>query len=758
MSNRPHSREKQKSGKQTTVYKREKAGGFNQRVGSSSNVSRTMRNTGGIGSIIIFLLMIFFGIGNSGNQTTQTINPSQQTSTSYENVNSLTANKNVSSDARKKYTNILGSDDEVTIMVYMIGSDLESNYGMATKDINEMLYATIGENVNIILETGGAKKWNNNVISAKSNQRYLISNQGMMTLDKNVGLKSMTDPKTLTDFVKYSVSNYPANRYMLIMWDHGGGSVSGFGYDQYFPKNTMTIDQISQSLKDANVKFDIIGFDACLMATLETAVALEPYSDYLLASEELEPGNGWYYTNWITKLSENTSIHSVDLGKIIIDDFISESSKASRRDKLTLSIVDLAELNGVMKKHLPSFSVNLSELVKGDDYKVVSNARSTSREFAQSQKLDQVDLVDFANKIGTTESKELASAISEAVKYNRTNNVTNAYGLSIYFPYSSLSKMNSMVKIYDNIDMNTDFSDAVKSYATLSSSGQIVAQNNGSSSTSLIDTLLGNYSSGSTSSSNDILSLLTNSMSNQNSGVGMNTIMSLLGGGDWNSGIDLNTISQFIGRNQVDTTQLELTNVNDQQVLILSEEQWELISTIEFNVFVDDGEGYIDLGLDNVFEFNEDNDLIVDYDNTWLALNDNVVSYKFLSDEVSGDTYKISGYIPAYLNDEFVHIMVEFSDINPSGEVLKAKKVYDDVDLEAKGMIEIQDGDKLEFTAEYHSYDGSITDRYFISDPYIVSGDLNLSNITLTNTKIVYSYRLTDIYNNSFWLPVQKTY
>ena len=758
MSNRPHSREKQKSGKQTTVYKREKAGGFNQRVGSSSNVSRTMRNTGGIGSIIIFLLMIFFGIGNSGNQTTQTINPSQQTSTSYENVNSLTANKNVSSDARKKYTNILGSDDEVTIMVYMIGSDLESNYGMATKDINEMLYATIGENVNIILETGGAKKWNNNVISAKSNQRYLISNQGMMTLDKNVGLKSMTDPKTLTDFVKYSVSNYPANRYMLIMWDHGGGSVSGFGYDQYFPKNTMTIDQISQSLKDANVKFDIIGFDACLMATLETAVALEPYSDYLLASEELEPGNGWYYTNWITKLSENTSIHSVDLGKIIIDDFISESSKASRRDKLTLSIVDLAELNGVMKKHLPSFSVNLSELVKGDDYKVVSNARSTSREFAQSQKLDQVDLVDFANKIGTTESKELASAISEAVKYNRTNNVTNAYGLSIYFPYSSLSKMNSMVKIYDNIDMNTDFSDAVKSYATLSSSGQIVAQNNGSSSTSLIDTLLGNYSSGSTSSSNDILSLLTNSMSNQNSGVGMNTIMSLLGGGDWNSGIDLNTISQFIGRNQVDTTQLELTNVNDQQVLILSEEQWELISTIEFNVFVDDGEGYIDLGLDNVFEFNEDNDLIVDDDNTWLALNDNVVSYKFLSDEVSGDTYKISGYIPAYLNDEFVHIMVEFSDINPSGEVLKAKKVYDDVDLEAKGMIEIQDGDKLEFTAEYHSYDGSITDRYFISDPYIVSGDLNLSNITLTNTKIVYSYRLTDIYNNSFWLPVQKTY
>ncbi len=767
MSNRPHSREKKNSGKETYVYKREKV---NSTTGTRPTISRATRAGGGLGlgGIIIFLLMMFFGGGNSGNNTTvvqpvqnntPVINNYQQNNNNqqYVNINSNSVNKEVDPNARNKYTEIIGDgSDEVTIMVYMVGSDLESNYGMATKDLNEMLYATISENVNIVVETGGAKKWNNNVISNQTNQRYLIGPNGMVTLDKNVGLKSMSDPRTLSDFIKYASKNYPANRNILILWDHGAGSVSGFAMDQYAPRDTMTIDEISSALKSANVKFDIIGYDACLMANLETAVAMEPYADYLLASEDLEPGNGWFYTNWITELSKNTSMESVDIGKLIIDDFISESTKASRRDKLTLSIVDLAELKGTMPKSLTVFSKNLSSLVQEQNYQVISNARSSSREFAQSQRLDQVDLVDFANKIGTPESIQLANAIKSAVKYNRTSNITNANGLSIYFPYASLNKMNSMVKIYDNIEMDSSYSDAVISFAKVAASGNIVAQNNGSSATSLIDTLLGNTSSGTTSNSNDILSLLTNSMSNQNNN--QNSLMSLLGGGDWNGGVDLNTIAQFIGRNQVDTTEYELTEVDGQKVLHLSEEQWALIQKIELNVFIDDGEGYIDLGLDNVFEFNDAGDLIYDYDNSWLAINDNVVSYRLLSDEVSGDSYKITGYVPAYLNNEFVHIMVEFTDENPDGSVLGARKIYDEVVQEAKGMIEIVGGDVIDFVSDYHSYDGSITERYIIGEQYQVQGELNISNINITNANLVYSYRLTDIYNTSYWLPAIKTY
>ena len=81
----------------------------------------------------------------------------------------------------------------------------------------------------------------------------------------------------------------------------------------------MTLSQISKALRDGGVKFDFVGFDACLMATAETALMLNPYADYMIASEETEPGIGWYYTNWLTALGSNTSIPTVDLGKKIVD-------------------------------------------------------------------------------------------------------------------------------------------------------------------------------------------------------------------------------------------------------------------------------------------------------------------------------------------------------------------------------------------------------------------------------------------------------
>ena len=83
---------------------------------------------------------------------------------------------------------------------------------------------------------------------------------------------------------------------------------SYYGHDEYYPNATMTLDEINTALSNAGTKFDFVGFDACLMATYETAVMLNNHADYMIASEETEPGIGWYYTDWITALSENTSI------------------------------------------------------------------------------------------------------------------------------------------------------------------------------------------------------------------------------------------------------------------------------------------------------------------------------------------------------------------------------------------------------------------------------------------------------------------
>ena len=241
-------------------------------------------------------------------------------------------NTSVAPGAREKYTNILGGGkDTVTIMVYLCGTDLESKYKMGTADLSEMAAATLSDKVNIIVYTGGCKQWQNNVVSSSVNQIYKVESGGLKLLEKNVGTAAMTEPANLTSFIDYCTKNYPANRMDLIFWDHGGGSLSGYGYDEK-NKNagSMSLSGINKALADANTKFDFIGFDACLMATLENALMLSNYADYLIASEETEPGVGWYYTNWLTELSKNTSMPTIEIGKNIVDDFVSVCAQKCR--------------------------------------------------------------------------------------------------------------------------------------------------------------------------------------------------------------------------------------------------------------------------------------------------------------------------------------------------------------------------------------------------------------------------------------------
>ncbi len=299
-------------------------------------------------------------------------------------------NTKVASAAKDKRTVIYGDgSDQNTIMVYMCGADLESRSAMATRDLQEMLSATTGNNVNIIVYTGGAKTWQNNTISSSVNQIYRINNGQLTCLNKNAGTGAMTDPNTLTSFIQYCSSNFPANRMDLIFWNHGGGSVSGYGYDEKNPTaGSMSLAGIDQALKAGGVSFDFIGFDACLMATLENALMLDDYADYLIASEETEPGIGWYYTNWLTKLSENPGMDTIEIGKIIADDFVSECASSCKGQKTTLSVIDLAECAAVVPDALTDFSKGTTDLI-ATSYQTVSNARYQAREFAQSSNINQ---------------------------------------------------------------------------------------------------------------------------------------------------------------------------------------------------------------------------------------------------------------------------------------------------------------------------------------------------------------------------------
>ena len=664
----------------------------------------------------------------------------------------------VSKLARAKRTAIKGNgEDKATIMVYMCGTDLESKSSMATYDLQEILKAKISDKVNIIVETGGTAKWQNNFVNSKTNQRFKATSDGFKLIERDLGKKSMVEPDTLSDFIRYCKSNYPADRYSLILWDHGGGSLSGFGYDQHFPNDAMKLDEIAVALKNGGCTFDFVGFDACLMATLETAMVLEPYADYMIASEEVEPGIGWYYTGWITALTENTSIPTIELGKKLIDDYVKEVKARTPRSQATLSLIDLAELKGTIPSSFEAFAKSTSKLIDSDNYKVVSDARSGTKEFAKSSKINQIDLIHFAENLGTTEGKSFAAALRNCVKYNRTStNITNANGVSIYFPYGSLNKLNAMLNTYEQIGIDDEYSKCIKSFASVAAGGQIVSGGSGN----MLETLLNGYTGGTQnqpsnqSASTDALESLLNEFL---SGGDYSSITGLVGNAlGWLDVDRMKASLDYYKKNRINSTDLKITKKNGQRVLELSEKQWDIIQNMEQNVFLDDGQGFIDLGLDNVYEYNNDGDLIMEYDGTWLALNGNIVSYYMINEDRQGDNYSIKGRVPALLNGQSVDIMLVFDNQNPYGMVIGAQIKYDTVsqtETLAKGLIDINTGDKIDFLCDYYTYAGDYKDTYYLGKQYTATGEWKIENLSVGNKSYQMTYRITDIYNNKFWTP-----
>ena len=805
MPDRPQGRKRTGSGGSASVHKRGSGLGSGS-IGNSgrgsggpkrSSGGGVTRGIGGVGILAIIAALLFNNSGllsgllssgtssSSGTSTAAASAYSFGTSTShttYTDGSSSSADTTVSKKARDKYTTILGDGkDTVTILVYMCGADLESEYGMATSDLTEMAYATMSDQVNIIVETGGAKKWQTSAISSSCLQRWKVTSKSIEALDKNAGTGAMTDPDNLEAFIKWGVQEYPANRYELIFWDHGGGSVSGYGYDELYPNGSMSVDEIADALKGAGTKFDFVGFDACLMANYETAVALEPYADYLIASEESEPGTGWYYTDWLTTLAGNTSESTVEMGKEIVDTFISASIKSSSSSSVTLSVTDLAELEGAVTSVFGDFASELSGIVSSDDYSTVSDARSCTKEFAASSSIDQIDLIHFCDNLNTDASSKLASALRSAVKYNKTQNISNSYGISIYFPYKNTRLVSSIVKIYNNIGFDSNYTGAVKSFSTLAASGNIYNNNTQSS---LFSVLNGSdVSSGSSYSETDLFDLLSNYASSYSSGSSSSGGYSGWGGwnnsssggygggyGGWGGKIDLTSLlggdsssidssalgtiaSLLTSKSVISAEDLVLTEADGQQVLRLSEDDWAKIHDVALNVWIDDGEGYIDLGLDNIYEFNDEGDLIVDYDGMWLSLNGEPCAYYVTTYEYTdADNYTIEGYIPAYLNGQLARILVRWTADTDGAEVLGAQTIYDN-GTESKGLIEITAGDTIDLICDYYTYDGEYQDSYYLGDSIKVSDEVVVEDINIENSDYVFCYRLTDNLGNARWTP-----
>lgn len=222
---------------------------------------------------------------------------------------------------------------------YLCGSDLESNGGFATSDLMEMMEVALPENVRVIIQTGGAKTWQNNVVDADILQRYVYDSEGLTLVDE-LPPASMGDAATLTDFLRYCKQNYPAEKTAVLFWNHGGGSVSGAAFDERYGYDSLTLDEMQTAFgrvweaDENNPPLELVGFDTCLMATVD-----------------VEPANGWDYTGWLGALAADPAMDGAALGEVICDAYYAGCQAVGTHSNATLSLTDLTRTGPLLEAY-----------------------------------------------------------------------------------------------------------------------------------------------------------------------------------------------------------------------------------------------------------------------------------------------------------------------------------------------------------------------------------------------------------------------
>ena len=345
--------------------------------------------------------------------------------------------------------------DEWAIYWYLCGSDLESNYGSATDDLLEMMEVDLPDNVKVIIQTGGAEEWQNDLVSGDKMQRYVYDSEGMTLLEEGP-TENMGDPETLSNFLAFATENYPAERTMVNFWNHGGGSVSGVAFDEqytdeYGNPDSLTLPEMYEAFSAVYVEdpdnqpVDIIGFDTCLMATLDTAFTFSDFGKYLVASEELEPGEGWLYSGWIGALAEDPTMDPLTLSKVICDTYLEGCEAVGEENNITLSVTNLSKVNDLVlaydefgKEALeaaienPSFFAHFSKIANS-----IENYGGNTREQGFTNMADLGHLAKKSADVLPESTGNVIAALEDCIDYKVNGKYrSESMGLACYYSYN----------------------------------------------------------------------------------------------------------------------------------------------------------------------------------------------------------------------------------------------------------------------------------------------------------------------------------
>lgn len=608
-----------------------------------------------------------------------------------------------------------------TIMIYLDGADLGES---ATLNLYTMLTesakGSIGTDNHIVIMTGGSKAaWTRSDSKTIGNYLYNTNGEQQADLVNMIGKKNqlwelrdgkltliqdgfndggyMTQGSNLAAFIKAVKSKYPdASLYDLIMWDHGGGPEGGFGMDERRTNDqSMSLVDMTNSIKESGVSFDLIAFDACLMSNAEVALALSPYSRYFMLSEQEFPGKGLNegYKNVISELINNNNVATTDYSRSIINTTIDSYDNTSDADDAIMSLIDARKVSDDLSSAIAGFASALKEVIERNNQDTLDTILKIRKAYSyvevksnDAYTQDLIDVQGFCNALMSDYNGELrdkdsnlyaacetlkgaaASSIIYEQKAVRTDRElaqgTEPTGLSMYFPTFSMSVV-PIGKSDGNIDQVLDLISAYKSSdGKLDSYGQAIAAYG---LWLKVGKLLGNsvtWKDSSESSDADIKEYVW--LQNDTTW----SVKELYNASGLTKAQADNLIESQI-RDRIKKSNITVTNITDDngaltgKKLTVTTRDPNIVDRVEAKVYVNetvDGKtSAVSLGHSNMYTSEVErkttsdggaaNATIDPYDNKWLVLDGHVVSYydteiRDLTDEHNVTTNYRIGVIP----------------------------------------------------------------------------------------------------------------
>ena len=647
--------------------------------------------------------------------------------------------------SREKFFPDHSGDKSVVVMEYIIGADLEDRTGCASANIRMMQDATKkGDALTFVLEAGGSKRWFTPGITENGYGRYIVRN-GEVEMEKNLNLETMENPAELTDFIKWTKENYPADRYMLVLWDHGGGVPYGYGIDELAHRTDagertgFSVSEIADAVKNSGVKFDIVGFDACLMQEIEIANAFEPFADYYLASEETEGGYGWYYTSAFGKLAENPGISSEEFGKDIVaayDQFNRAINDGKAQITTTLSFVDLTRVRPAYEKVTGIFE-KANAAIKADaaDFAELGLAAMNSYTFVDDM---QLDLVDFIDKLDDTdvddsicsrqEKEDAMNALKACVIYRNRDSAEGVNGMALALPYKQIAHYPDTNTELKNLklDTQTDLFDDIFSIIAVQKKAEheekLEKMKGNSFGTFLEDLAYKDYTTE-----------------------------------DWyNKGFeDYEPTTDLID--------IPLKDTGNGWQVQLPEKTWGIVADCRTAVYMKTEDGRLMfLGYDHIGDNDADGHPMVDVDDLWININGHLVYYdaKVPIETEKGTVF--SGDTRARLNGEdeiILHIEwdpVKADEDAVTGHITGYDFAEDDLSFMSKGTQTLKPGDSLEFLFDFYDEEGKLigTEAYGSKLRVIKPENLKAEDGPLPDCDIEFFGILTDVYQRELMTEV----